>query len=29
VEIAWPSGIAQRVEKPAINQVLRIVEAAP
>ena len=29
VEISWPSGIVQRVEKPAVNQVLRIVEAAP
>ena len=29
IEITWPSGIVQRVEKPAINQVLRIVEAAP
>jgi enediyne biosynthesis protein E4 len=28
VEIAWPSGIVQRVEKPAINQVLHVVEAA-
>jgi hypothetical protein len=27
VEIAWPSGIVQRVEKPGINQVLRVVEA--
>ena len=29
VEISWPSGIVQRVEKPAVNQVLRIVETAP
>ena len=29
VEISWPSGIVQRVEKPAINQILRVVEAAP
>ena len=29
VEIAWPSGIVQRVEKPGINQVLHVVEAAP
>jgi hypothetical protein len=29
VEIAWPSGIVQRVEAPAINQVLRVVETAP
>ena len=29
IEITWPSGIVQRVEKPAINQVLRIVETAP
>jgi hypothetical protein len=28
VEISWPSGVVQRVEKPAINQVLRVVEAA-
>jgi len=28
VEIAWPSGIVQRVEKPGINQVLHVVEAA-
>jgi len=27
VEIAWPSGIVQRVEKPGISQVLRVVEA--
>jgi hypothetical protein len=27
VEIAWPSGIVQRVEKPGINQVLKVVEA--
>jgi hypothetical protein len=26
IEIAWPSGIVQRVEKPAVNQVLRVVE---
>jgi hypothetical protein len=26
VEVAWPSGIVQRVEKPAINRVLRVVE---
>jgi hypothetical protein len=29
VEIAWPSGIVQRVEKPGINQVLHVAEAAP
>ena len=29
VEISWPSGIVQRVEKPAVNQVLRVVETAP
>ena len=28
VEIAWPSGIVQRVEKPQINQVLHVMEAA-
>jgi hypothetical protein len=28
IEIRWPSGSVQRVEKPAINQVLRIVEEA-
>jgi hypothetical protein len=27
VEIAWPSGIVQRVEKPAIDRVLHVVEA--
>jgi hypothetical protein len=29
VEIRWPSGIVQRVDKPAIDRVLRVVEAAP
>ena len=29
VEISWPSGIVQRVEKPAVNQVLQVVEEAP
>ena len=29
VEITWPSGIVQRLDKPAINQVLHVVEAAP
>jgi len=29
LEIAWPSGIVQRVEHPAINRVLHVVEAAP
>jgi hypothetical protein len=29
VEITWPSGIVQRVEQPAINRVLHVVEAAP
>jgi hypothetical protein len=29
IEISWPSGIVQRVEKPAVNQVMRVVEAAP
>jgi len=28
IEIRWPSGTVQRVEKPAINQLLRIVEDA-
>ena len=28
VEIAWPSGIVQRVERPQINQVLHVMEAA-
>jgi hypothetical protein len=28
LEIAWPSGIVQRVESPAINQVLHVVEPA-
>jgi hypothetical protein len=28
IEITWPGGVVQRVEKPAINQVLRIIEAA-
>jgi hypothetical protein len=28
IEITWPSGTVQRVEKPAINQVLRIEEPA-
>ena len=28
IEIAWPSGIVQRVERPAVNQVLRVVETA-
>jgi hypothetical protein len=28
VEIAWPNGIVQRVEKPGINRVLHVVEAA-
>jgi hypothetical protein len=28
VEIAWPSGIVQRVERPRINQVLHVMEAA-
>ena len=27
VEIAWPSGIVQRVSKPAIDRVLHVVEA--
>jgi enediyne biosynthesis protein E4 len=26
IEIDWPSGIVQRVENPAVNQVLRVVE---
>ena len=26
VEISWPSGIVQRIEKPAINRVLHVVE---
>jgi hypothetical protein len=29
VEISWPSGIVQRIEKPAVNQVLHVVETAP
>ena len=29
VEVSWPSGIVQRVVKPAINKVLHVVEAAP
>ena len=29
VEVSWPSGIVQRVEKPAINKILHVVEAAP
>jgi hypothetical protein len=29
VEITWPSGIVQRLDKPGINQVLHVVEAAP
>ncbi len=29
LEISWPSGVVQRVEKPAINQVLHVVETAP
>jgi hypothetical protein len=29
VEVAWPSGIVQRVEKPAVNQILHVEEAAP
>jgi hypothetical protein len=28
VEIAWPSGTVQRLERPAINRVLHVVEAA-
>ena len=28
LEVAWPSGIVQRVDRPAINQVLRVVEPA-
>ncbi|HXK09444.1 MAG TPA: CRTAC1 family protein [Vicinamibacteria bacterium] len=28
LEIAWPSGAVQRVERPGINQVLHVVEAA-
>jgi hypothetical protein len=27
IEITWPSGVVQRIEKPGINQVLRIEEA--
>ena len=26
IEISWPSGIVQRIEKPAVNQVLHVVE---
>ncbi len=29
VEISWPSGIVQRLQRPAINQVLHVVERAP
>ncbi len=29
VEVSWPSGIVQRVVKPAINKILHVVEAAP
>jgi hypothetical protein len=29
VEIFWPSGIVQRLQRPAINQVLHVVERAP
>jgi hypothetical protein len=29
VEITWPSGIVQRVDKPGIDRVLHVVEAAP
>jgi enediyne biosynthesis protein E4 len=29
VEISWPSGVVQRVERPAINRVLHVIEAAP
>jgi len=29
VEITWPSGIVQRIDKPGINQVLHVVEEAP
>ena len=29
IEVAWPSGIVQRVEKPAVNQILHVEEAAP
>jgi hypothetical protein len=28
IEITWPSGIVQHIERPAINQVLRVVEEA-
>ncbi|HXY39041.1 MAG TPA: ASPIC/UnbV domain-containing protein [Vicinamibacteria bacterium] len=28
IEIAWPSGIVQRLEKPAVNQVLQVTEPA-
>jgi hypothetical protein len=29
IEITWPSGIVQRIERPAPNQVLHVVEEAP
>ncbi len=29
IEITWPSGIVQRLEKPPINRVLHVVEAVP
>ena len=29
LEIQWPSGLRQRVENPAVNQTIRIVEGAP
>jgi len=28
LEVAWPSGIVQRLDRPAINQVLRVAEPA-
>jgi enediyne biosynthesis protein E4 len=27
IEISWPSGIVQRIDAPAINQVLHVIEA--
>jgi len=29
LEITWPSGIVQRIDKPGINQALHVVEKAP
>jgi hypothetical protein len=29
IEVDWPSGIRQRLERPAINRTLRVVEPVP